>query len=111
VFGKSDKFVGTAGFSQEVYGIAGITDGPMGPDPATSPAGVYGLSTNGSIGVLGVANVPGAGIVGIGTTNDANAGVFLGDVVVRGQIFADIKDAIVPFPDGSTRLLHCMESP
>ena len=82
VFGTSDKFVGTGGASHESHGIMGITDGPMGPDPSTSPAGFYGLSTNGSIGVLGVANLPGAGIVGIGTTNDANAGVFLGNVVV-----------------------------
>src|SRR5262249_24983493 len=51
-----------------------------------------------------------AGTVGIGTS-DANAGVFHGNVVVTGQIFAGIKDAIVPSPDGSTRLLHCMESP
>jgi hypothetical protein len=53
---------------------------------------------------------PGAGIVGIGSAA-ANAGVFHGNVVVTGQIFAGIKDAIVPFPDGSTRVLHCMESP
>jgi hypothetical protein len=65
---------------------------------------------NGSIGVLGVANAPGAGVVGVGT-GGANAGVFLGNLVVTGRIFAGIKDAIVPFPDGSTRLLHCMESP
>ena len=36
---------------------------------------------------------------------------FLGNLFVTGQITAGVKDAIVPFPDGSKRLLHCMESP
>ena len=33
------------------------------------------------------------------------------DLHVTGQIFAGVKDAIVPFPDGSKRVLHCVESP
>jgi len=68
---------------------------------------------NGSIGVLGVATptfLSGAGVVGVGSPH-APAGFFEGDLHVTGQIFAGIKDAIVPFPDGSKRLLHCMESP
>jgi hypothetical protein len=34
-----------------------------------------------------------------------------GDVLLGGRIHAREKNAIVPFPDGSKRLLHCMESP
>ena len=80
---------------------------------ADAPAGVRGQSMNGSIGVLGVATpsfLSGAGVVGVGTP-DAPAGFFEGDLTVTGQISAGIKDAIVPFPDGSKRRLHCMESP
>jgi hypothetical protein len=110
VLGYSNKSVGVSGYSG-LYGIVGATSGPMGPDLVTAPAGVAGASATGSIGVKGIATqTPGAGIVGIGM-NDANAGVFHGNVIVTGRILAGIKDAIVPFPDGSTRLLHCMESP
>jgi hypothetical protein len=53
---------------------------------------------------------PGAGVTGICIGN-GYAGQFIGNLFVTGQIFAGIKDAIVPFPDGSQRVLHCMESP
>ena len=33
------------------------------------------------------------------------------DLKLPGTVTARIKSAIVPFPDGSQRLLHCMESP
>src|SRR5262245_41699366 len=46
------------------------------------------------------------------------AGFFLGSVVITGDltlqdatVAAKIKNAIVPFPDGTKRVLHCMESP
>jgi hypothetical protein len=116
-WGASNEAVGVGGFSQKSYGVFGTSLAPQGPNPLAAPAGVFGLSTNGSFGVLGITTQrPGAGIVGIGVA-DANAGVFHGNVTitanlhVKGQIFAGTKDAIVPFPDGSTRLLHCMESP
>jgi hypothetical protein len=76
---------------------------------------------NGGFGVLGVASRTGAGgVTGVGTGDAVGvfgyhpngvAGYFAGNLIVTGQIFAGIKDAIVPFPDGSKRLLHCMESP
>ena len=45
------------------------------------------------------------------------AGLFDGNVQVNGNLMlfgtanANVKNAIVPFPDGTHRLLHCMESP
>jgi hypothetical protein len=65
---------------------------------ARTGAGVTGTGSGDGIGVLGY------------HPNGA-AGYFDGNLFVTGQIFAGIKDAIVPFPDGSNRLLHCMESP
>jgi hypothetical protein len=65
--------------------------------------GVYGFSTN-AAGVLGEAGPA------------AYAGVFNGKVAVNGlfsaaQVTASVKAAVVPFPDGSKRVLYCMESP
>ena len=39
------------------------------------------------------------------------AGLFAGNVQVTGTLSAAVKNAVVPFPDGSKRVLHCMESP
>ena len=72
-------------------------------------AGVIGVS-NRTAGVLGFSN--NVGVYGETTNPTGNyAGVFRGNLLVTGQITAGIKDAIVPFPDGSKRVLHCMESP
>ena len=105
VFGSSSQSVGVGGRSDRSHGVFGLSFAPLGPNPLEVPAGVYGESMNGSIGVFGVPNAPGAGVVGVGT-GGANAGVFSGNVVVFGKITATAK-----FPDGSKRLLHCMESP
>jgi hypothetical protein len=90
------------------------------------PAGVHGVSTNGGFGVLGVTTStptsPGAGVTGVCLGNGfgvfgynpnpaAYAGYFGGKVHATDEISAPVKNAIVPFPDGSKRLLHCMESP
>jgi len=66
---------------------------------STNEAGVAGYSKN-AVGVYGETGAAGA-----------YAGFFRGNLYVTGQIFAVIKDAIVPFSDGSHRLMHCMESP
>ena len=40
------------------------------------------------------------------------AGYFAGDVTITGNLTLNgMKSAAVPFPDGSRRLLYCMESP
>ena len=41
----------------------------------------------------------------------AFAGYFAGNVQIDGTLIAAIKNGVVAFPDGSKRLLHCMESP
>jgi hypothetical protein len=62
-------------------------------------AGVLGFSGD-NVGVYGV------------TTNPASyAGYFHGNVKVTGALTTHVKNAVVPFPDGTQRLLHCMESP
>src|SRR5205807_9718087 len=63
-------------------------------------------------------------IAGQASGSGSLAGYFSGDVAVTGAVTiggdlalvdatvsAKIKNAIVPFPDGSKRVLHCMESP
>ena len=130
VIGRSEVFSG-------VLGQSGVN--PQAP--AVDPAGVVGLSSLGTTGVLGesIANagvrghsVSGAGLEGISqnsigvfgrTVNPASfAGKFDGDVEVDGNLqvnnvkvantlTAFLKNAVVRFPDGSLRVLHCMESP
>jgi hypothetical protein len=113
---------GVAGYSSASYGVYGLSTAPPAPNttPPQVPAGVYGQSFGGGFGVLGVAARTGAGVTGTGSGDgigvlgyhpNGAAGYFDGNLFVTGQIFAGIKDAIVPFPDGSNRLLHCMESP
>ena len=108
-----DPFTGSG-----VVGMAGAA-GPSLPAPYTGPGGAVGTSdlrpgvigtSNALMGVYGYSSNS-VGIYGQ-TANPANyAGVFVGNLLVTGQILAGVKNAIVPFPDGSKRLLHCMESP
>jgi hypothetical protein len=143
VLATSANNPGVIATSTASYGVAALSAAPPPSGtalPQDVPAGVYGRSTNGCFGVLGVANSTptsgGAGVTGIAASSSGigvlgyhpflhgTAGAFAGDVhvvgpqqgttsdlYVTGQIFAGVKDAIVPFPDGSRRLLHCMESP
>jgi hypothetical protein len=123
VFGSSSQSVGVGGRSDRSHGVFGITFAPIvpGTNPADYPAGVYGQSLAGGPGVLGEGDHSTA-VVGI-AVREALAGYFQGNVIVTGTlsvqtdlklpgtVTARIKSAIVPFPDGSQRLLHCMESP
>jgi len=89
---------GVWGTSNTVHGVIGTSDARVG---------VYGYSTN-NVGVLGISDA----LFGVyGRSNKNYAGFFEGNLFVRGAISAGTKDAIVPFPDGTKRLLHCMESP
>jgi hypothetical protein len=111
VFGESDSssgVVGTAGAAgpavpnvPNIAGVVGSSDarfGVIGTSNATT--GVVGFSNN-SIGVVGQTNNPGS-----------FAGFFVGNVHVTGNLtLTGTKSAAVPFPDGSHRLLYCMESP
>jgi hypothetical protein len=82
VFGSSDQKAGVVGTSNDSYGV-------------------YGFSTN-KTAVVGEAAAP------------AYAGVFFGDVEVVGNLTvtgSHPKGCAVPFPDGTQRVLYCMESP
>jgi hypothetical protein len=114
---------GVHGDSQGAAGVRGVSDvyrdeGPTIPNPVTI-AGVVGTSdtihgvigtSNANVGVFGYSSNS-VGIFGQ-TNNPASlAGAFKGNVYINGILAADVKSAVVPFPDGSRRVLHCMESP
>ena len=123
VLGRSSNFHGVWGFSSynsAIKGVSGFGDheGPTIPDPITT-AGVEGTSktrhgvigtSEARIGVFGY-SASDIGIFGATGNTASYAGFFNGRVTVNGPFNAVTKNAIVPFPDGSQRLLHCMESP
>ncbi len=88
--------VGAQGSSVKGHGLVGTTQATDGH------AGLFGGGfAAGSIGVRGSAFVA-------GTT----AGVFDGDVIITGTLrIGGAKSAFVPHPDGSHRMLYCVESP
>ena len=108
---------GVHAISGALTGVTGIS-GTLGPTPVAdlpTTAGVLGTSdaqagvigtSNRTAGVLGFSN--NVGVFGQGTNF---AGVFRGNVLVTGTFSAAVKNAVVPFPDGTQRVLHCMESP
>ena len=113
---------GVYGRSYTLSGVEGVSGnvGPAVPNLGTT-AGVFGTSgpnpgligtSNGHVGVFGFSN--GAiGVVGQ-TLNPASfAGYFSGNVIVLGNftVTGGTKSAAVAFPDGSQRVLYCMESP
>jgi hypothetical protein len=124
VFGESQQGWGVVGAADTdqgfgVYGVCGAGIGPMpGPNLPTNAAvygesgglqaGVIGTSLR-SIGVLGFST--NIGVYGAGTNALSYAGFFRGNVRVTQTLTAAVKNAVVPFPDGTQRLLHCMESP
>jgi hypothetical protein len=79
-----------------------------GGAPGAGGFGCYGFSLNGP-GLVGATGTAGGSAV-VGATNGipgAFAGVFYGPFVVVGGA----KSAAVAHPDGTHRLLYCMESP
>ena len=110
---------GVESISGALNGVSGIS-GTQGPAVANTSniAGVRGTSdaangvigtSNRSIGVVGFSN--NVGVFGQSTSPASFAGLFVGNVQVTGTLSAAVKNAVVPFPDGSKRVLHCMESP
>ncbi len=110
---------GVHSISGALTGVTGIsgTQGPQVPDIATT-AGVVGTSdaqpgvigtSNALIGVLGFSN--NVGVAGRTTNPNSFAGFFAGNVIVNGTLTANVKNGVVAFPDGTQRVLHCMESP
>jgi len=111
---------GISSISGALNGVTGIS-GTQGPTPVAglpTIAGVSGSSadqpgvigtSNTRIGVLGFSN--NVGIFGQTTNNASFAGLFVGNVAVNGTLTANVKNSMVTFPDGTQRVLHCMESP
>jgi hypothetical protein len=108
-----DPFTGSG-----VVGMSGAA-GPSLPAPYTGPGGAVGTSdlrpgvigtSSALMGVYGYSSNS-VGVYGQTANPTSYAGVFVGNLLVTGQILAGVKNAIVSFPDGSKRLLHCMESP
>jgi hypothetical protein len=98
------------GLSSGVVGTC-RTPGPNPPMNLPTIAGVLGTSdtqagvigtSNRTAGVLGFSN--NVGVYGVGANY---AGIFQGNLLVVGGT----KAAAVPFPDGTQRVLYCMESP
>jgi hypothetical protein len=103
---------GTSFNTIAIYGLN--TSTYAGPGPGAGGFGVYGLSAKGHGLVGATASAGGAAVVG--ATNGvagAYAGAFYGQVAVAGAftVFGGPKSAAVPHPDGTHRLLYCMESP
>ena len=114
------SFTGNAvrGYSFFGHGVHGLSGGNGPTVPNYPAAGVFGTSTflpgvigtsDTDIGVFGYSNT--FGVVGQSTDPASFAGFFLGNLRVTGTITAAVKNGVVKFPDGSQRLLHCMESP
>jgi hypothetical protein len=110
---------GVQSISGALTGVTGIsgTQGPQVPDIVTT-AGVVGTSagqpgvigtSNANIGVVGFSN--NVGVVGRTSNPNSFAGFFAGNVIVNGTLTANVKNGVVAFPDGTQRVLHCMESP
>jgi hypothetical protein len=130
---------GVEGHSTDGTGVLGVA-GAQGPVPAlVNIAGVVGSSdqqtgiigTSNGIGVYGYCGNADHTKSGIGVYGRADravplnyAGAFDGNVSINGAltvggdlalldstVVAKVKNAVVPFPDGTRRVLHCMESP
>ena len=105
----------TAGSSANTIAIYGVNNSTYaGPGPGAGGFGVYGLSAKGH-GLVGATAAAGGAAV-VGATNGvagAWGGAFYGRVIVGGDfmVVGGAKSAAVPHPDGSHRLLYCVESP
>jgi len=129
--GQSLAVVGASQFYTGVMGWSGVLGPEIFPGFSTTP-GVFGTSRR-QAGVVGTSDqlmgvygysTGNAGVVGQSGSPNSYGGYFFGNVRVTGAltvegdlalldsaVAAKIKNAVVPFPDGTHRLLHCMESP
>lgn len=112
VYGHSNSGVGVFGVSG---GGTGQPFGVVGSVAAAPGFALYGVANvSGTVGFAAGAGVTGA-IAGqfSGPVNIYNNGAIApGNLYVQGnQTIVGTKSAAVPHPDGSHRLLYCMESP
>ncbi len=139
VQGVSDSAVGVHGISVDSFGVRGDSTNNIGVlgvagDASNASPGVFGSATQGygvfgfsansngiagqsgtsAAGCVGFAGAPGGyGIFGGIAVQGGFAGGFAGPVLVVGDftVANGAKNAAVPHPDGSHRLLYCQESP
>jgi hypothetical protein len=94
-----------AGGGPHGTGVVGTSTGGYGMVGSTSAAGYSGLT-----GITGTAGV--AALAATATVTTAYAAYFQGTTVVQGNFaVTGNKSAAVPHPDGTHRLLYCVESP
>lgn len=126
--GNNIGLYGVSGTYTGVYGVSGLF-GVYGTSSRTvsGAAGVYGfadrdnafavlgtvapgIQSHGVAGYCGTAGT--AGIYGEATSAAAYAGRFKGQVLVQGDFaVTGAKSAALPHPDGTRRLVYCVESP
>jgi hypothetical protein len=116
VVGQSDTAAGVFGntSSSSVAGVAGHSDAIGGTSVVgfiQKGTGILGHAIADGIGVLAQGDKNAIGLVAAHKGEGGHAGAFFGNVIVLGSLTANVKNAVVPFPDGSFRLLTCMESP
>ena len=98
--GSAVYAVSTSGYA--VYGSSTNAGAINGQASAANQAGVLGQSSGAN----------GYGVWGYATGVGAYAGLFTGRVLVQGDFaVTGSKSALVPHPDGTHRLLYCVESP
>ena len=116
-YGHSNASSGVAGLSSTGSGVYGLSASGVGVT-GTTTTGLYGIvgysgSSQGSAGLLGVANGPNA--VGFGTVTAGGAtfaGYFNGTTVVNGAFaVTGSKSAAVKDAAGDYRLMYSEESP
>jgi hypothetical protein len=123
VVGRSANSIGVLGTSTNANGLIAIAGqaGPiLGLPLQAPPAAVFATSARGP-GLVGTSNdlmavygysATNAGVVGQSGNPRSFGGYFYGNVHMTGTLTSDsVKGAVVPFPDGTKRLLVCMESP
>ncbi len=103
--GAANASPGVYGAATQGYGVFGFSN---------SSNGIAGQSGGSAAGCVGFAGAPGGyGIYGGTAAPGGYAGGFAGPVLVNGAftVVNGPKNAAVPHPDGSHRLLYCQESP
>jgi hypothetical protein len=124
VRGESDSPTGFGVYGVSRWGGPAVVGDVRNGSPVTmSPPAVYGLNNHSGFGVYGVSlngngvagashSPGGAGVIGATIGAGTYAGIFYGPVAVAGHLLVTgAKSAAVPHPDGSHRLLYCVESP
>jgi hypothetical protein len=118
--GGSNNGSGVSGFGGGTTGpgVSGVgsgpnTDGVLGFGRGSGGAGVHGFSSElDGNGVLADASNGGGAFAVWARSSSGFAGFFEGKVNINGDLHVTgAKVAVVPFPDGTSRVLYCIESP